>query len=216
MGYFKKVYKKAKNGLCLFNLTESALYLKISENHLVEILRKKDYIVEKTCFYSNISNVRKIIGHSDYKRGARLEDAPYTFDCSSFTNYCYSLIGVDLPRNSIQQSYYYLGSEVNPKKEIQIMDLVFTKGYINRYINDPTQGIGHVLMYTGKESHTFIHASYKKKNVIEEDAEKYLKSPRLVRIVRYLSDISENYIIVKSKNKNFETSDDIFWNIIYK
>lgn len=152
---------------------------------------------------------------SIYKRGAKIDEAPNIFDCSSFTKYCYSLIGIDLPRNSIQQSYYYLGSKINLDSELQVMDLFFTRGYINRFINNHHQGVGHVLLYTGKEKHTVIHASNKQKGVIEESADKYLYSPRLVQINRYIEDIIDDFIMVHSSTKNFETSDDIFWKIAY-
>lgn len=88
-----------------------------------------------------------------YKYGAELKEAPNTFDCSSFTQYLYSLIGIKLYRRSIDQACE--GIEVK-KENLRPGDLIFIKGDWGRYNPRFPQGVGHVLMYMGNNK--VIHA----------------------------------------------------------
>lgn len=77
---------------------------------------------------------------------------PKAFDCSGFTRYVYSQLGVKIPRTARQQ--YKAGQVVN-SGQLEPGDLVFfdiMKGYVS-----------HVGMYLGAKQ--FIHASTPKKGV---------------------------------------------------
>ncbi|MBD1373320.1 C40 family peptidase [Hazenella sp. IB182357] len=63
-----------------------------------------------------------------------------TFDCSSFVQYVYDQVGVDLPRSSSQQST--VGTTI-PRAEIQKGDLLFFKR------SDTGDAVGHVGIYAG-------------------------------------------------------------------
>lgn len=70
---------------------------------------------------------------------------PSGFDCSGFTQYVYSQIGVQVPRNSYDQ--YQVGKTVN-KTDLQPGDLVFFSTY--------APGPSHLGIYIGEGK--FVHA----------------------------------------------------------
>lgn len=79
-----------------------------------------------------------------YRRGG--EDPATGFDCSGFTSWAFSALGVDLPRTS--QSQFLEGRKV-AKSQLQTGDLVFFKRKKRR--------ISHVGIYL--ENGKFIHSS---------------------------------------------------------
>ena len=83
-----------------------------------------------------------------YKYGAKPYHAPKEFDCSSFVQYLYRILGVKLPRTSIHKAE--LGKEIDVDKEkLEIGDLLFIRGISGRYSDKFPKGIGHVAMYVG-------------------------------------------------------------------
>ncbi|MFD0711675.1 C40 family peptidase [Paenibacillus sp. GCM10027626] len=70
----------------------------------------------------------------------------YAFDCSSFTQYVYKKIGINLPRTSRQQAK--VGTYV-PRSNLKRGDLVFFR--------TTGKGIGHVAIYVGNNKilHTY-------------------------------------------------------------
>ncbi len=119
---------------------------------------------------------RKHLG-KPYKYGSKPYEAPKTFDCSSFVQYLYKRIGINLPRTSLDQAS--VGKTIEPKKEpLQAGDLLFIKGKWGHYNPKFPTGIGHVGIYVGNGK--VINARYKEKNgkdvgtVIEEDVESFL------------------------------------------
>jgi len=103
-----------------------------------------------------------------YKYGAKLSEAPKCFDCSSFVQYVYKKIGVNLPRTALEQAH--IGKKVKPKKEnLQIGDLIFIKGIVGRYNQEFPQGIGHVAIYIGDGK--IIQAKYQKKKDVSDGGE---------------------------------------------
>jgi peptidoglycan DL-endopeptidase LytE len=92
-----------------------------------------------------VALARTLIG-TPYKYGARPEEAPEVFDCSSFTQYLFKQAGIDMPRSTIQQAE--CGSAVR-REEIAPGDLVFVHGVQGHYNRNFPIGIGHVLLYIG-------------------------------------------------------------------
>lgn len=99
-----------------------------------------------------------------YRYGARPEDAPYEFDCSSFTQYLYRLVGIEIPRSSILQA-----AKTTPVTErldadgfrlLRLGDLLFMRGTKGHYDDALFGGreiaIGHVALYAGEGN--AIHA----------------------------------------------------------
>ncbi|MBI4134430.1 MAG: C40 family peptidase [Candidatus Terrybacteria bacterium] len=101
-----------------------------------------------------VSFARKHLG-KPYKYGARPWQAPRFFDCSSFVQYCFRRIGIDLPRVSIDQAR--LGERVDERALRKVGDLVFFRGTMGRYNPKFPKGVGHVAIYTGKGK--VIHAA---------------------------------------------------------
>ncbi len=77
-------------------------YARVS-NEIKEKLRKK------LAYFA-----KKHLG-KPYECEAKPWEAPKVFDCSSFTQYLYKRIGIDLPRTAIEQAH--LGKEIEPRKE---------------------------------------------------------------------------------------------------
>jgi len=98
-----------------------------------------------------------------YKYGAKKHEIGKVFDCSSFTQYVYRRIGIELPRSTILQAE--CGQTIPARKkspyfkknDLQIGDLLFFKGTKGHFNKKFPNGIGHVIMYLGNGM--FIHAS---------------------------------------------------------
>jgi cell wall-associated NlpC family hydrolase len=116
-----------------------------------------------------------------YLWGAKPDQAPETFDCSSFAQYLYKQIGIDLPRRSLNQAHE--GLEVKIDK-LETGDLLFFHGTRGYYNEEYPNGIGHVIVYTG--NNTFTHASGKDGKVVENSLEEIKKRNDLVVIKRIL------------------------------
>jgi len=123
-----------------------------------------------------------------YKYGAKPEEAPEVFDCSSFVQYLYKQIGIELPRKSIDQAS--LGKIVEPKTDkLQAGDLIFIKGPWGRYNPKFPEGIGHVALYVGQGK--VINARWKLAkegggSVIEESVADFLSREDVTVIKRLL------------------------------
>ncbi|WP_236838537.1 C40 family peptidase [Caldalkalibacillus salinus] len=76
-----------------------------------------------------------------YRFGARSGQTSH-FDCSSFTQYAFGKHGVDLPRNSRQQSK--VGTTITSRSDLQKGDLIFF-----RTGNRSDGAIDHVAIYAG-------------------------------------------------------------------
>lgn len=133
-----------------------------------------------------ISMAYKCLG-APYKYGAELKEAPNAFDCSSFTQYLYSLVGIELYRRAIDQACEGI---VVKRDDLQPGDLIFIKGDWGRYNPRFPQGVGHVLMYVGDNK--VIHAKGEELNqkqvgkVRIDDAELYTSRNDVAVIKRYL------------------------------
>lgn len=117
-----------------------------------------------------------------YKYGAKPYEAPGAFDCSSFVQYLYKMIGITLPRTAIEQAT--LGKKVPPSaKNLKIGDLIFVKGSWGRYNPEFPDGIGHVAIYVGGGK--VIEAKWDKRggSVVETLLTSYLKRKDL-RIIK--------------------------------
>ena len=122
-----------------------------------------------------------------YRYGAKPYHAPRRFDCSSFTQYLYRRIGMELPRSGLCQAH--CGKQIK-SKNLKTVDLIFFHGTKGHYDKEFPQGIGHTTMYLGDGK--IIHAKSKIKNgreagrVVLEPAQKWLKRKDLVVIKRII------------------------------
>ena len=113
-----------------------------------------------------IGFAKSLIG-KPYKYGAKPEEAPNFFDCSSFTQYIFKQIGIELPRSTILQAD--CGEKIELDK-IEPGDLLFLHGTQGFYNKCFPEGIGHVILYigNGKTIHAASERTNEKPAVIEK------------------------------------------------
>lgn len=130
-----------------------------------------------------VSFARKHLG-KPYKYGARPWQAPRFFDCSSFVQYLYHRIGIELPRVSIDQARR--GRRVPRRRSaLRVGDCIFISGAQGRYNQRFPQGIGHVVLYVGDGK--VIHAEgVRYRRVVEQPVKTILGRKDVVVIRRYL------------------------------
>lgn len=146
-----------------------------------------------------------------YRRGARMKEVPYVFDCSSLVKWFYSQYGIWVPRRSIQQ--HKVGISITELNRFSPGDLILTESNgRNYYETNPEWGIGHVSIATGAE--TVIHASrggIRETDIAEVRGEKLEKYRGARRIVKNPQDF---YVFRCNPYWEVETSDDIGWIIL--
>lgn len=111
-----------------------------------------------------IEIAKKQIG-KPYFFGAQETGDGLVFDCSSFVQFVFSSIGIELPRSSILQAGCEKGKEISLKSELEVGDLLFMRGvrgyYRDSFFNGRELYIGHVGIYLGNNE--IIHAQAHKK-----------------------------------------------------
>ena len=123
-----------------------------------------------------------------YVYGAWTQEAPLRFDCSSFVQFCYKSVGIELPRIAIAQAA--CGRRVRNRARLGVGDLIFLRGKEGRYDRRFPQGIGHVILVTGADE--VIHARSRKRGgretgaVTREPLSKILKRRDITVIKRVL------------------------------
>lgn len=103
---------------------------------------------------------RKHLG-KPYRSGARPAEAPRVFDCSSFTQYLYRRIGMELPRRSYEQATHGTAVPLPLDENLAVGDLLFFTGSQGRYGPEFPEGVGHAAMYAGDGQ--IVHATQTKK-----------------------------------------------------
>ncbi len=131
---------------------------------------------------------RKHLG-KPYKFGAKAYEAPKTFDCSSFVQYLYKKIDIDLPRTALDQATK--GKKIEPNKNLlEVGDLIFFKGGWGHYSPEFPMGIGHVGIYVGDGK--VISSRYQEidgkdaGSVLEENVSEFLDRKDFVVVKRIL------------------------------
>jgi len=183
-----------------------SLRLPISHEEALAILTQKGF---RHVEADIITLARQCIGTSQYRRGARLLEAPTIVDCSSFIKWLYAQRGIWLPRRSIQQRE--LG-EVVSLEEITAGDVVFVSGWINYYYDDPGNGVGHVGIATGDG--TIVHAANSKIHVVETSLEKFASTAEFRGARRYLPKGIEVITFETPADREVEIANDIRWIVL--
>lgn len=130
-----------------------------------------------------------------YKYGAYLEeknnDEPAAFDCSSFIQFIFNEIGIELPRSSVLQAAAS-GQEISDK-DLNILtagDIIFYEGERGHYRHDLFPGrklyIGHTAIFSGASK--IIHAcnSSIASGVVEQSIINLPKSYNIMLIKRFI------------------------------
>lgn len=128
-----------------------------------------------------VSLARELVG-KPYQYGAKPEDAPNVFDCSSFIQYLFKQLGIELPRSSILQAADAKGEMVVPAPDLSNLepgDLLFMTGVAGHYDDELFGGvrhyIGHVTLYLGNGS--IIQAKKSYGEVREGTLSEFIKDP---------------------------------------
>jgi hypothetical protein len=168
--------------------------------------------------YLNIKDIKKLnidiieltreqIG-KPYYRGTTYKNNQ-SFDCSSFTQWLYGQKGIYISRISIDQRYF--GKNVNLTK-IKTGDLIFTTGYKNYYYErNPDGGIGHVGIYTGRNS--IIHAANKERGVVEDSLLNFCKN-KFRGAVRIHNNLAESTTLILPQKSDIEYDQHLCWRIL--
>jgi len=106
-----------------------------------------------------IARAKELIG-VPYKYGAAPEEAPNAFDCSSFIQYLFKGIGIELPRSALLQAGDPHGTEIPLDADFEQGDLLFMRGHVGHYKDSLFGGrkmdIGHAAICMGEG--TVVHA----------------------------------------------------------
>jgi hypothetical protein len=183
-----------------------SLNLPMPREEALAILSQKDFVVVEIDI---VALARQCIGTSQYRRGARLSEAPAVFDCSSFMKWLYANRGIWLPRRSIQQRE--LG-EVVEIDDLIAGDTVFISGRIDYYYDDPANGVGHVGVVTGDG--TLIHAAGRKAGVAESPLDEFLDKAKFRGARRYIPKGVEVLTLETPFRRGVEIADDIIWIVL--
>ncbi len=196
---------RATGTRCAVDLTE--LNLPITDLEAMIILERKGF---RTVEVDLSVTAQSCVGVSVYRRGAKSTEAPGIVDCSSLVRWIYRQRGIWLPRRSIQQREY--GTPV-PPDQVSAGDLVFTSGYMNYWINDPTDGVGHVGIVTNTGS--VIHAANKRTGVIESSFDDFIEQGSAFRGARRLIPQGRTVQTLQvPPTREVDTSDDLRWIIL--
>jgi len=130
-------------------------------------------------------------------------------DCSSLIKWLYAQRGIWLPRRSIQQRE--LGEKIKLENLIA-GDIIFVSGFIDYYDTDPTNGVGHVGIYSGEK--TVIHAANKKAGVIESSFEDFIANNKFRGARRYIPKNTKVLTLETPNNLDVEFEDDFKWIIL--
>jgi len=114
---------------------------------------------------------RTCVGVSSYVLQTSVENAPTKVDCSSFTQWLYLQVGIEIPRLARDQHdacISFLSAQYSLPG-----DLVFRKCRYARFKVCPVLDIGHVGFVTSDL--TVIHASWTHGQVVEESMFDYFE-----------------------------------------
>ncbi|UOF88903.1 NlpC/P60 family protein [Fodinisporobacter ferrooxydans] len=143
------------------DLNEAEKVGKTTEGEILKALKKAGISETRTSdVRTKIIQIAKGLEGTPYAWGGT---SPSGFDCSGFTKYVFSQIGIDLPRTSEDQ--YNNGTSID-KSALKPGDLVFFNTY--------GSGASHVGIYLGGGN--FIHAASEKVQIDSIDNPYYWQS----------------------------------------
>lgn len=184
----------------------SGLRLPISNEKALRLLRRIGF---RRLNINLVRLARSRVGVAQYRRGARLCDAPREFDCSSFVKWLYAKRGIWIPRRTVQQIAFGRDIQLG---DMTSGDLVYVTGAINWYDTDPEQGVGHVGIATGEG--TIIHAAYARVGIVETKQDAFLRRVTLRGIRRHVEHSEDVLTLITPKHFEVESSDDLRWIIL--
>lgn len=195
---------RAVGNRCAVDFDE--LQLPISYEEAEVILIKQGFKVVETDL---MELAHGCLGTSQYRRSARLSEAPAVVDCSSFIKWLYGMCGIWLPRRTIQQRE--LGESITLDQMVA-GDVVFFTGSVNYYHDDPSHGVGHVGIVT--DDGKVIHAAGRKEGVIKQELDEFLGKRELRGVRRYIPQGRRIVTLETPPEREVEISSDLRWIIL--
>lgn len=126
--------------------------------------------------------ISKSLVGKPYQYGSGPEKAPEIFDCSSFTQYVFQQIGIQIPRSSILQAADTNGQEIpvdTVVSKLEVGDLLFMRSdrgnYYDELFGNRKIQIGHVVLYIGNGE--IIQARKKAGGVVIEALGTFVQEP---------------------------------------
>ncbi|MCL5093724.1 MAG: phenylalanine--tRNA ligase subunit beta [Patescibacteria group bacterium] len=175
---------------------EKFLGERVEEKRIVEILKSLGFEAEK---FDIKKEAKKHLG-KPYIYGASFRThGTNAFDCSYFTDYIYSLIGLNIGHTALDQ--FENGKEVK-EKDLKPGDLLFYIGHNPRKSKKYPKGVGHVGLYIGggeivdsvKFEYDEKTKTYKEKGhqaVHEQPVEIFMENPEFLGARRYYDDLDD-------------------------
>lgn len=134
---------------------------------------------------TTLLEVAKGLVGKPFRYGAKPEEAPNLFDCSSFTQYVFKQVGIELPRSAVLQAGDLRGEEIAWAPDFSNLepgDLIFSRGVVGHYKDELFGGrpidVGHVALYLG--GGRIIHTREKLGGVREQNLPEMLAEPKYV------------------------------------
>lgn len=128
-----------------------------------------------------------------YYRTAKTFDAPSLVNCSTFIQWCYGQIGVEVPYRTLQQ--FRRGDPHDDLYSLKVGDLIFKTGAHNYWeYSDPKLLVGHVGMVSDVDSPKggIVHAISRLDGVVEVPIDDFLKNNgKYVATRRIVPDLSK-------------------------
>lgn len=182
-------------------------HLPISKQDALQALLQLGFLVVKADILSVADG---LIGKTEYRRGARVCDAPSALDCSGFVKWLYAQRGIWLPRRSLHQ--FSVGEPVDTQ-HIEPGDLVFTGGNICPPHGPRESRVSHVGI-VGKNNDVF-HASPNVKGGVVRGSVRAWTAHTFWRGARRIVPTGTDIITLETPiHLDIETSDDVCWTLL--
>ena len=178
--------------------------LPISRDEALCLLVRKGF---KVVDADIVALANSFVGNAPYRRGARIREAPYVFDCSSFIKWLFAQQGIWLPRRSIQQREY--GRRIVYRDNMEPGDVIFVSGAIDYYLDDPADGVGHVGILV--ENEMVIHAANKKSGIVKTMLETFTSEGKFRGTRRYIDSDEKLVTLQVPPEREIESGGDIKW-----
>ncbi len=170
-----------------------------------EVRRILETLGFESSFLRVIDDLRWCSDISVYTPNARVSEAPWRSDCSSLIKWAFGRSGIHIPRLTIQQREF--GQRVD-FDHIRAHDLVFMNGARHNYfINDPSDGVGHVGVYTRRD--TVIHLT--REGLVEESISDLFLRRDFRGAVRIISNPLSTIVLKIPPTIDVESEDDLTW-----
>lgn len=178
-----------------------------SKEQVEDVFKRLCFSYEEVVPYETIKKTVDSILGKPYKHGASVRfDAPGMFDCSSLPSWLYSLVGVAIPRVSIDQYVYGV-----PVTDLQYGDLIFAntrQGDIHfKTVNymegtDVKEGVDHLGMYI--DGGKILQATRSQGKVVIEPIAENPMFKNIVGYRRILQNMQDKRYVITVPNERLD------------